>query len=242
MRTGLTPETATDATKFTMPVAPESAYLFYASDAAFGRLAYVVKGMNETMAFFKGKAKKGPFKLEEFQEKYRYQLQDEQEALDQAQQAAGKQLENEKPPDPTNLQAFTDYMQRMQSVSMQGSSGRMSFDSYQSNLYGAPTVYVLEERQIGQRSYPTRYVVVYQELALRRPGYRLSWMTVPDNAVKTAQVASLVSEKQEEASKKENEALKKRADALQNLEKKKDEQEKKKFKKGQSDLEKELGF
>ena len=55
----------------------------------------------------------------------------------------------------------------------------MSFDSYQSNLYGAPTVYVLEERQIGQRSYPTRYVVVYQELALRRPGYRLSWMTVP---------------------------------------------------------------
>jgi transcription antitermination factor NusG len=242
MRTGLTPETATDATKFTMPVAPESAYLFYASDAAFGRLAYVVKGMNETMAFFKGKAKKGPFKLEEFQEKYRYQLQDEQEALDQAQQAAGKQLENEKPPDPTNLQAFTDYMQRMQSVSMQGSSGRMSFDSYQSNLYGAPTVYVLEERQIGQRAYPTRYVVVYQELALKRPGYRLSWMTVPDNAVKTAQVASLVSEKQEEASKKENEALKKRADALQNLEKKKDEQEKKKFKKGQSDLEKELGF
>jgi transcription antitermination factor NusG len=242
MRTGLTPETATDATKFTMPVAPESAYLFYASDAAFGRLAYVVKGMNETMAFFKGKAKKGPFKLEEFQEKYRYQLQDEQEALDQAQQAAGKQLENEKPPDPTNLQAFTDYMQRMQSVSMQGSSGRMSFDSYQSNLYGAPTVYVLEERQIGQRAYPTRYVVVYQELALKRPGYRLSWMTVPDNAVKTAQVASLVSEKQEEASKKENEALKKRADALQNLEKKKDEQEKNNFKKGQADLEKELGF
>ena len=79
-------------------------------------------------------------------------------------------------------------------------------------------------------------------MALRRPGYRLSWMTVPDDAIKAAQVASLVREKQEEASKKENEALKKRAEALQNLEKKKDEQEKKQFKKGQSDLEKELGF
>jgi hypothetical protein len=242
MRTGLTPETATDATKFTMPVAPESAYLFYASDAAFGRLAYVVKGMNETMAFFKGKAKKGPFKLEEFQEKYRYQLQDEQEALDQAQQAAGKQLENEKPPDPTNLQAFTDYMQRMQSVSMQGSMGRMSFDSYQSNLYGAPTVYVLEERQIGQRSYPTRYVVLYQDKALRMPGYRLSWMTVSDDAINAAQVASLVREKQEEARKKEEEAAKKREAELDALTKKKDAAEKKQFKKGQSDLEKELGF
>lgn len=242
MRTGLTPETATDATKFTMPVAPESTYLFYASDAAFGRLAYVVKGMNETMAFFKGKAKKGPLKLEEFQEKYRYQLEDEQQALDQAQQAAGKQLEKEKPPDPTNVQAFTDYMQRMQSVSMQGSMGRMSFDSYQSNLYGAPTVYVLEERQIGQRSYPTRYVVLYQDKALRMPGYRLSWMTVSDDAINAAQVASLVREKQEEARKKEEEAAKKREAELDALTKKKDAAEKKQFKKGQSDLEKELGF
>jgi transcription antitermination factor NusG len=240
MRTGLTPETATDATKFTMPVAPESAYLFYASDAAFGRLAYVVKGMNETMAFFKGKAKKGPLKLEEFQEKYRYQLEDEQKALEAADKENAKQMENVKP-DPANMTAFLEKIQQVQAKSM----GRTMFtlhDMYPPNIFGTPTVYVLEERQIGQRAYPTRYVVVYQELALKRPGYRLSWMTVPDNAVKTAQVASLVSEKQEEASKKENEALKKRADALQNLEKKKDEQEKKKFKKGQSDLEKELGF
>jgi hypothetical protein len=241
-KTGLTPEVPPDAGKFGMPVAPDSVYVFDSGDATKGRLSYVTKGKGDPGQFYKTKARKGPLKWEQFKEQYRYQLQDEEEALNQAQQAAGKQLENEKPPDPTNLQAFTDYMQRMQSVSMQGSMGRMSFDSYQSNLYGAPTVYVLEERQIGQRAYPTRYVVVYQELALKRPGYRLSWMTVPDNAVKTAQVASLVSEKQEEASKKENEALKKRADALQNLEKKKDEQEKKKFKKGQSDLEKELGF
>ena len=43
---------------------------------------------SEATGFFKGKAKKGPFKLEEFQDKYRYQLQDEQQALDQAQDAA----------------------------------------------------------------------------------------------------------------------------------------------------------
>jgi hypothetical protein len=93
-----------------------------------------------------------------------------------------------------------------------------------------------------QRSYPTRYVVLYQDKAIRMPGYRLSWMTVPDDAIKAAQTVSLVREKEEEARKKEDEALKKRAEALQNLEKKKDEQEKKKFKKGQADLEKELGF
>ncbi len=150
--------------------------------------------------FFKAKAKKGPYKWDQFKEQYRYQLQDEEEALNQAQQAAGKQLENEKPPDPaTNMEAYVAYMQKLQSVSMQGSMGRMYFDNYQPNLYGTPTVYVLEERQIGQRSYPTRYVVVYQELAFRRPGYRLAWTTVPDDAIKTAQVTSLRSSEEEEA-------------------------------------------
>ena len=242
MRNGQTPDKPSDAAKFSMPVAPDSVYLFDSSDATKGRLSYVVRGKSDPAQFFKAKAKKGPFKLDQFKEQYRYQLQDDDEALNQLQQAAGKQLENEKPPDPTNLQAFTDYMQRMQAVSMQGSTGRMYFDSYQPNLYGAPTVYVLEERQIGQRSYPTRYVVVYQELAFKRPGYRLNWTTVPDDALKAAQVASIAEEKEELARKKENEALKKRADELQSLEKKKDEAEKKKFKKGQADLEKELGF
>ena len=247
-RTGPTPEKPQDPAKLPVPVVPDSIYLFDSSEISFGRVSYVMRGRGKSdpAQFFNAKAKKSPYKWEEFQQQYRYQLQDEQEALDQAQQAKGKQLENEKPPDPTNLQAFTDYMQRMQSVSMQGSMGRMSFDSYQSNLYGAPTVYVLEERQIGQRSYPTRYVVVYQELALRRPGYRLSWMTVPDSAIKTAQVASLKEQQEEEtlraASKKEEETAKKRGEALDNLIKKKDEQEKSKFKKGQADLEKELGF
>jgi hypothetical protein len=115
-------------------------------------------------------------------------------------------------------------------------------DRYQPDIFESPTVFVLEERQIGQRSYPTRYVVLYQDKAIKMPGYRLSWMTVPDDAIKAAQAASLMSEKEEAARTKENEALKKRADALQNLEKKKDEQEKSKFKKGQADLEKELGF
>jgi hypothetical protein len=240
MRMGLMPETPADPMKYSIPVAPESAYLFYASDSAAGRLSYVTKGMDGTTAFFKGKAKKGPFKLEEFQEKYRYQLQDEQQARDQAQEEKGKQLEHVKP-DPTNPKALMEFMEKAQSVQAGGIT-MMLLDSYDAKLFGGPTVYILEERQIGQRSYPTRYVVLYQDHALKRPGYRLSWMTVPDDAIKAAQAVSLVSEKQEEARNRETEARQKQVEALQDMVKKKDEQEKKKFKKGQSDLEKELGF
>jgi hypothetical protein len=103
-------------------------------------------------------------------------------------------------------------------------------------------VYVLEERQIGQRSYPTRYVVVYQELAFKRPGYRLNWTTAPDSAIKTAQAASLAEEKEELANKAESEALKKKEAELDALTKKKEAAEKKQFKQGQADLEKQLGF
>ena len=240
MRTGLTPDKPADPGKYSLPVAPQSAYLFFSSDAAVGRLSYVTKGMNEAAAFFKGKAKKGPFKLEEFQDKFRFQLQDEEEARGQVQEQQLKQIEKAKP-DPTNMQALTEYMEKIQAVQM-GQTTKMLLDSYQPTLYGAPTVYVLEERQIGQRSYPTRYVVLYQEQALRKPGYRLSWMTVSDDAIKAAQAVSMVIEKQEEAQNKEAEALKKRDEALQDLVRKKDEQEKKKFKKGQADLERELGF
>ena len=244
-RSGSTPDQPPDPVKLGLTVAPNSAYLFDSSNPALGRVSYVTKGTDAT-GFFKAKAKKGPYKWEEFQQQYRYQLKDEEESLNQAQQAAGKQLENQKPPDPTNVQAFTEYMQRIASVSTQGSASRLAFDVYQPNLYGTPTVYVLEERQIGQRSYPTRYVVVYQELALKQPGYRLGWTTVPDDALKAAQVASLKEQKEEEAhqaaSKKNEEAAKKREAELDSLTKKKDATEKKQFKKGQSDLEKELGF
>ena len=85
------------------------------------------------------------------------------------------------------------------------------------------------------------YLADYElSVRVRKAGYRLSWMTVPDDAIKAEQVASLAREKEEEARKKENEANRKRAEELQSLEKKKDEQEKKKFKKGQDDLEKAL--
>jgi hypothetical protein len=240
-KTGLTPEIPPDAGKFSLPVAPESAYLFYASDPAVGRLSYVGKGTNDSASFFKGKAKKGPFKLEEFKEKYRYQLQDEQEALNREQDAQAKRMESVKPPDPTNPQALMEYMGKVTSVAA-GRSTRMLLDSYQPNLFGTPTVYVLEERQIGQRSYPTRYVVTYQDLALKRPGYRLAWMTVPDEAIKAAQVASLKEEQQDLARKKEEAATKKKVEELDALTKKKDEGETKQFKKGQEDLEKALGF
>ncbi|NOS78522.1 MAG: HEAT repeat domain-containing protein [Nitrospira sp.] len=238
MKMGLAPETPADAAKYSIPVAPDSTYLFYGSDAASGRLSYTSK--NEAAGFFKGRAKTGPFKLDDFQEKYRYQLQDEQEAREQIQKNKAKQLEQIKP-DPRDAKALTEFMEQVQSVQMSQFTG-MQLDSYQPALFKEPTVYILEERQIGQRSYPTRYVVIYQDVALNRPGYRLNWMTVPDDLVKTAQVASIVEEKEELARKKESEALKKRAAELDALTKKKDEAEKKQFKKGQADLEKELGF
>ena len=240
MSVGRAPQTPADAAKYSMPVAPDSSYLFDSSEAAVGRLSYVTKrGKSDPAQFFKSKAKKGPFPLAEFKEKYRYQLQDEDEAANLTQQAEGK--ENAPPPDPRNMQAFTEYMQKIQSAGARQGS-RIYLNSYDPNLFGSPTVYVLEERQIGQRSYPTRYVVLYQEQAFKRPGYRLSWMTVPDGTIKEAQVASLQEEQQEEAQSKENAALNKKQAELEALTKKKDAAEKKQFKKGQADLEKELGF
>lgn len=245
MRMGLTPDTPADPGKYSMPVAPESAYLYYASDPTHGRLSYVArKGVDPAMAFFKGKAKRGPLKLDEFNNMYQYQLSDEHEAREriwkQASEAKSKQAEAMMK-DTANQQAALEQVMQIQG-DMASQSMIEGADQYRSDIFESPTVFVLEERQIGQRSYPTRYVVLYQDKAIRMPGYQLSWMTVPDDAIKAAQVASLVREKEAEARKKENEALKQRAEALQNLEKKKDEQEKKKFKKGQADLEKELGF
>ena len=241
MRTGRAPEKPADPSKLGLPVAPNSFYLFDSSDVSVGRLSYVTKNMNEITAFYKGKAKKGPFPLQEFKDKYRYQFQDEDEAMNLAREAEGKEIENVQPPDPSNLQAYTEFMQKIASVGAKQGS-RMYLDSYEPKLFGAPTVYVLEERQIGKRSYPTRYVVLYQDQALERPGYRLSWMTVPDAAIKTAQAASLEQEKEEMANQAESEAVKKKQAELESLTKKKDAAEKKQFKKGQADLEKELGF
>jgi len=245
LRNGRAVEKREDAAKFSMPVAPDSVYLFDSSDASVGRLSYVIKGKSDPASFFKAKAKKGPSKLEEFQEKYRFQIQDEQEAHDQAQQAAGKEIENTKPPDPRDVQAYTEFMQKIQSMGAQQGT-RMYLNLYEPKLFSSSTVYVLEERQIGQRSYPTRYVVLYNDLALKRPGYRLAWMTVPDDALKSAQVASLKEQREEEAqqaaTRKEEEAAKKREAELESLTKKKDSAEKKQFKKGQEDLEKALGF
>jgi hypothetical protein len=244
-RSGQTPETPADAAKYSLPVAPNSTYLFYASAAQHGRLTYVdEKGPDSAAAFFKGKAKKGPMKLEEFNQLYKYQLNDEEEARDkirrQADAARSKQMEaaakNMSNPQ-AMLEASMRNMDEMTSQTMVTLT-----DRYPSEWFDSPNVIVLEERQIGQRSYPTRYVVLYLDKALRKAGYRLTWMTPPDDAIKAAQVVSLAREKEEAARNKENEALKKRAEALQNLEKKKDEQEKSKFKKGQADLEKELGF
>ena len=236
VRTGRTPETAPDTNTFRMPVAPESTYLFYASDPAFGRLSYAAKGMSEATAFYKGKAKRGPLKLDEFQEKYQDQLEDEQQAMDAVSEEHVKQsakgMDSIKP-DPANMAAYLEKIQQIQAVNMNNTMAIMA-NLYQPELYGSPTVYILEERQIGSRTYPTRYVVLYQDLTLKRPGFRLCWMTVSDQAIKSFQTASTINRKREEAQQKEEES--------RSMIKEKSEQEKKKFKKGQSDLEKELGF
>jgi len=242
---GLVPDTPADPGKYSLPVAPDSTYLFYASTAAHGRVSYITrKGMEPALAFFKGKSKRGPLKLDEFKALYRYQLSDEQEARERI----WKQVTDENSKqmaalqkDTSNPQAAFEKIMQLQGETMNQRLVEQS-DQFRSDLFESPTVFVLEERQIGQRNYPTRYVVLYQDKALKATGYRLSWMTVPDDAIKAAQVSSLAREREEEARKKEDAAQRKRAEELQSLEKKKDEQEKKKFKKGQADLEKELGF
>jgi hypothetical protein len=244
-RAGLTPETPADPGKYSMPLAPESTYLYYGSDASQGRLSYLAKkGLGPAIAFFKSKAKRGPLKMDEFNTTYHYQLSDEHEAreliLKEASEAKSKQAEAMMK-DPSNQQGAFEKIMQIQG-DMANQMMIQGADQYRADLFESPTVFVLEERQIGQRSYPTRYVVLYHDKALRVPGYRLSWMTVPDNAIKTAQVASLGREKEEAARKKEEEALKRREQALEDALQKKDEQERKKFKKGQADLEKELGF
>ena len=232
------PETPPDPAKFTMPVARRvPPILWQRRNIRSSLLCH--QRHDGTTAFFKRKAKKGYSNWRNFKRNtaISYKTKNRRETRFKKKDEAIEQVK----PDPTDMKALTEYMEKAQSLQA-GQFTRLLLDSYQSQLFGAPTVYVLEERQVGQRSYPTRYVVLYQDQALKRPGYRLSWMTAPDNAVKTAQAASLVSEKQEEVHKKEGEALKKRGEALEDLIKKKDEQEKKNFKKGQADLEKELGF
>jgi hypothetical protein len=227
---GATPDSSPDPGKLPVPVLPQSTYLYYASDPTVGRVSYVAKDLNATTAFYKSKAKKGPFKFDEFQEKYRFQLGDEDRAKNNATETeSAKQNENLKP-DASNMQAMMGKMQKM------GKQTSIALnDLYQAPMFEKPTVYILEERQIGSRTYPTRYVVLYQDVALNRPGYRLSWLTLSDDKIKRAQAETLKDEQQETAGKK-------RQEALEDLVKKKDEQEKKNFKKGQADLEKELGF
>ena len=240
-REGHAPEAPADPGKFGFPAYPSSVYLFYSSNTDVGRLTFTAgKNLEDVTAFFKGKAKKSPMKAEEFRHSYQYQLDDERRAQDAAFDQTSKQVGNLKP-DPANMAAYTETLAKLQTVNS-GRSLLLILDLDQPDLFGSPTVFVLEERQIGGRTYPTKYAVVYQDLALKQPGYRLAWMTAGDEAIKLAQASTLDAEKQEAARKKEYEADRKRREEQQAVEKKKDEAERKKFKKGQDDLEKALGF
>jgi len=226
---GRMPEIPPDPGKHAMPLPPDSTYLFFASDAGHGRLSYVTsKGMNEASAFFKAKAKRGPFKLEEFKDVYRDQLTHEQTAQEHAQRETMHQLSG-RSSDPANPQAALAKALQAQTA-MATHSMLMLNDLYPPDLFGSSTVYVLEERQIGSLNYPTRYIVLYQDLALKRPGFRLCWMTVPDEAIKSEQAKTIADRKRQDKQ-QEDVGLKKKG-----------EQEQKKFKQEQSDLEKQLGF
>lgn len=81
LQAGRTPEAPPDPIKYGMPVAPDSTYLFFASDVTQGRLTYVTKkDMKDNLAFFKQNSKKGPLELAAFNELYDNALSDEQNA------------------------------------------------------------------------------------------------------------------------------------------------------------------
>jgi len=245
LQAGRTPETPPDAKKYGMPVAPDSTYLFFASDVTQGRLAYVTKkSMKDYQAFFKQKSKKGPLELQAFTEMYEKALNDEQQVreqaqeetmarFNQAQEEAMAQMFSQKPPtDSSKMDANQKQMEQVQSA-MAAQNQFMLDELYPADFFGSPKIYVLEERKIGQRNYPTKYVVLYEDKALKRPGVRLCWMTASDQAIKSAQTTSLMEEALEEQAPQED---------IAPIIKEKSEKERKKFKQEQLDLEKELGL
>jgi hypothetical protein len=190
--------------------------------------------MKENLAFFKQKAKKGPLELAVFNELYDKALNDEQQAREQAQQEVAATMFSQEPPtDPAKLDAYLKQMEQAQ-LAMAAQSQFMLDELYPPEFFGSPKVYVLEERKIGQRNYPTKYVVIYEDLAFKRPGFRLCWLTLSDQAIKTTQINTMMGEALEKHPPKEEDT----APAF----KEKSEKERKKFKQEQLDLEKQLGL
>ena len=87
-----------DAAKFSMPVAPDSVYLFDSSDATKGRLSYVSKGKSDPGAFFKGKARKVPTNGRSSANCIVISYKMKKNPSINHSWAAAKQLENQKPP------------------------------------------------------------------------------------------------------------------------------------------------
>lgn len=244
-RSGRTPDTLPNPKKYGMPVAPESIYLYFASDVRQGRLTYVTKKeMKDNLAFFKQKAQKGPLELQAFTEMYEKALNDEQQVreqaqaenmarLNQAQAEAMAQMFSQKPPtDSSKMDANRKQMEQAQ-IEMMAQHQFMSDELYPADFFGSPKVYVLEERKIGQRNYPTKYVVLYEDKAFKRPGVRLCWMTASDQAIKAAQTTSLMEEAVKDQAPQED---------IAPLIKEKSEKERNQFKQEQLDLEKQLGL
>lgn len=233
-RSGRTPDTLPDPKQVGMPVAPDSTYLFFASDILQGRLSYVTKNsMKDTLGFFNQQAKKGPMDLEAFTQTYEKALEDEQNAREQAQQETMANMFSQEPPtDPSKMEAYLKQLEQSQTA-MASQMMFMGEELYPRDIFGSPQVYVLEERKIGQRNYPTKYVVLYEDQALRRPGFRLCWMTVSDQTIKKTQMNSMMGEVFENQGPQEE---------IAPPIKEKSEKERKQFKQEQLDLEKQLGL
>ena len=235
VRTGRTPDTPPNLKTIGIPIPPDSQYLFFASDVTQGRLAYVTKtDTKANLAFFKPKAKKGPLELTAFQELYDQALSDEQQAREQANQETMTKMFSQQPPkDPTKMDAYLKQMEQAQSA-LAAQNTFQSDELYSPDIYGSPKVVILEERKIGQRNYPTKYVVLYEDRALNRPGIRLCWLAVPDQVIKTTQMTSAMKDILEQLPPQEHD--------IPPIIKEKSEKEQKQFKQEQRDLEKELGL
>ncbi|MGD9853245.1 MAG: HEAT repeat domain-containing protein [Nitrospirales bacterium] len=235
LRTGRIPEMPPDPQKISLPVAPDSTYLFFASDVEQGRLTYTTrKTMKDILAFFKQKAKKDPLDLAAFTHMYEKALADEQQAREQIQQEASAKMFSQEPPtDQTKMDTYLKQLEQAQ-IALAAQNQFMLDELYPPEFFGSPKVFVLEDRKIGRRNYPTKYVVLYEDMALKRPGFRLCWLTVSQQAIKTTQMTSMMGEAIEKDPPREEDM----APAIKG----KSEKERNKFKQEQLDMEKQLGL
>ncbi len=78
-------------------------------------------------------------------------------------------MENVKPPEPTNIQAFTEYMEHRSRVRVEETDEETGPRFIPTDILVRLAHRLYLEERTRARSYPTRYVVLYQDLALSGP-------------------------------------------------------------------------